>query len=131
NEGITLNRDSLELRPVDNEEGDRADSLNNLAVCLYLRYRELGAVDDLEEAVALGREALALRPPGHPCYDTPLGNLGVYLSERFEKQAEDGAAEALEEAVTLGREALKLCPQGHPNRASSLHNLAQCLADRY
>ncbi|KAI6024632.1 hypothetical protein BKA83DRAFT_3262057 [Pisolithus microcarpus] len=30
NEAITLHRHALELRPVENEEGDRSDSLQNL-----------------------------------------------------------------------------------------------------
>ena len=41
-------------------------SLNNLAVDLSTRYSQLGAMEDLNEAIVLDREALDLRPQGHP-----------------------------------------------------------------
>ncbi|KAI6018049.1 hypothetical protein BKA83DRAFT_681843 [Pisolithus microcarpus] len=128
NEAITLNRDTLELRPVENGESDRSKSLNNLAFCLCHRYRKLGTVDDLEEAIALGREALALRPPGHPRRDASLHNLGFYLWTRFEKQTE---VCDLEEAIPLLRVALKLRPPGHQWRSSTLHYLILCLSSRH
>lgn len=75
NEAITLHRNALELRLVENDKYDRSLSLNELAICLSYRYDKLEAVDDLEEAIALGREALALRPPGHPRRSVSLNNL--------------------------------------------------------
>ncbi|KAI6024607.1 hypothetical protein BKA83DRAFT_424790 [Pisolithus microcarpus] len=128
NEAITLHRDALELRPVENEEGHRSDSLISLTHCLYRRYRKLGAVDDLEEAIAFGREALALRPPGHRDRDVSLNNLGVSLWTRFEKQAE---VCHLEEAIQLLRAALELRPPGHQQRSKSLRQLILCLSSRY
>ncbi|KAI5988748.1 hypothetical protein EDD15DRAFT_1357945 [Pisolithus albus] len=128
NEAITLHRDALELRPAENEKGNRSRSLNELAVCLYRRYEKLGAVDDLEETIALGREALALRPPGHPSRYTSLHNLGSSLWTRFKKQAE---VCDLEEAIPLFRAALQLRPPGHQWRSSTLHYLILCLSSRY
>ncbi|KAI5982333.1 hypothetical protein EDD15DRAFT_150699 [Pisolithus albus] len=127
NEAITLHRDALELRPVENEKSDRSDSLSNLAFCLCRRYDKLGAVVDLEEAIALGREALELCPLGHPDRDTSLHNLGFSLSLRFEKQAE---VCDLEEAIQLLRAALELRPHGHRLRSPTLRYLILCLSSR-
>ncbi|KAI5988527.1 hypothetical protein EDD15DRAFT_2531646 [Pisolithus albus] len=128
NEAITLHREALELRPVQNEEGHRSDSLSNLAHCLSSRYDKLGTVDDLEEAIAMEREALALCPPGHPDHDFSLHNLGIYLGMRFEKQAE---ACDLEEAIQLLRAALEFHPPGHKWRSPTLQELIRCLSSRY
>ncbi|KAI5992102.1 hypothetical protein EDD15DRAFT_2368366 [Pisolithus albus] len=128
NEAITLHRDALKLRPVEDEGGDRSDSLHELAFRLFLRYETLGTVDNLEEAVALGREALALRPPGHPVRDFSLNNLGAYLRLRFKKQAE---VCDLEEAIQLLRAALELRSPGHQLRSQTLSNLILCLSSRY
>ncbi|KAI5982336.1 hypothetical protein EDD15DRAFT_150556 [Pisolithus albus] len=128
NEAITLHRDALELRPVENEEGHRSKSLHCLTFCLYYRYRELGTVDDLNEAITLGREALALCPTGHPHHDRSLHNLGVFLRRKFEKQAE---ACDLEEAIQLLRAALELRPPGHQQRSLTLPQLIICLSSRY
>ncbi|KAI6108200.1 hypothetical protein F5141DRAFT_102763 [Pisolithus sp. B1] len=66
NEAITLHREALELRPVENEHYHRSSSLSELGLCLSCRYDKLEVVDDLEEAISLRRAALELRPPGHP-----------------------------------------------------------------
>ncbi|KAI5993006.1 hypothetical protein EDD15DRAFT_2441273 [Pisolithus albus] len=128
NEAITCYRDALELRPVEDENGDRSNSLNHLGYCLGHRYRELGTVDDLEEAITIGREALALSPPGQPRRDVSLHNLGYSLLARFEAQAE---VCDLEEAIQLLRAALELRPHGHWWRSSTLHQLILCLSSRY
>ncbi|KAI6139280.1 hypothetical protein EDD17DRAFT_364942 [Pisolithus thermaeus] len=128
NEAITLHRDALKLRPVENETFHRSSSFYNLALCLSHRHDKLGAVDDLEEAIALGQEALALCPPGHPHRDVSLYNLGFDLRKRF---VEKGEICDLEEAIKLYRAALELRPPGHPERSSSLYQFVLCLSSRY
>ncbi|KAG1830981.1 hypothetical protein DFJ58DRAFT_736793 [Suillus subalutaceus] len=73
-------------------------STNNLANQLSTRFRHRGNAEDLDEAIALQREVLAL---------CPVGN-----------------AEDLDEAIALQREALALCPFGHTDRSKPLNNLA-------
>ena len=85
-------------------------------------------MEDLNEAILLNRDALALRPPGHPGRSASLGNLAVDLSTRFKQL---GEMEDLNEAIVLNREALALCPPGHPDRSASLGNLASHLSSRY
>ena len=103
-------------------------ALNNLSGRLYTRYNHLEAMEDLDEAIVLVREALDLRPQGHPDRAMSLNSLAIHLSSRYNLL---GATEDLDEAIVLDREALDLCPQGHPDRPSSLNNLAYCLSFRY
>ena len=120
-----MSSEALELRPQGHP--NRSSPLNSLASCLLTRYKQLGAVADLEEAIVLNRKALELRPQGHPNRSCSLNNLAAYLSTRYEQL---GAVADLEEAIVLNREALELCPQRHPIRSSSLNNLALCLSTR-
>ena len=88
---------------------------------------QLGGMDDLNEAIVLGREALSLCPPGHPNRSSSLSNLAVRLSSQY-NQVE--GMDNLNEAIVLTREVLSLCPPGHPNHLSSLNNLAAALSSR-
>jgi CHAT domain-containing protein/tetratricopeptide (TPR) repeat protein len=85
-------------------------------------------MEDLEEAIVLDRQALDLRPQGHPLRSSCLNNLANRLSIRYK---ELGAMEDLEEATVLVREALFLRPQGHPLRSNSLNSVANHLSTRY
>jgi tetratricopeptide (TPR) repeat protein len=64
-------------------------------------------MEDLEEAITCHREALALRPHGHPDRSSSLNNLANAVSTRFEQL---GRMEDLEEAITCHREALASLP---------------------
>ena len=97
----------------------RPHSLNNLATRFSARFDQLGAIQDLDEAIVLGREALDLDPQGHPDRSTSAINLANGLSTRYNQL---GAVQDLDEAIVLDREALDLCPQGHPDREMSLTN---------
>ncbi|KAF8441049.1 hypothetical protein L210DRAFT_3538988 [Boletus edulis BED1] len=84
-----LDSEALDLRP----KGlpDQSMSLNNLAVNLSTRYEQLGIMEDLNEAIVLGREALNFRPKGHPDRFTALDNLVRRLYDQFArtKQSKD------------------------------------------
>ncbi|KAF8429907.1 CHAT domain-containing protein [Boletus edulis BED1] len=119
-------REALNLCP----EGhpNRSMSLNNLAVDLFTRYKQLGVMEDVNEAIVVTREALDLLANGHPDRSAPLNNFAVYLSTRY---SELGVMQDLDEAIVLNREALYLCQKGHPNRAAPLNNLGIRLSTRY
>ena len=95
-------------------------SLTWLAIRLTTRYDKLGVMEDLNEAVVLDREALDLRPKGHPDRAMSLNNLAIDLIIRYEQL---WGVEDLDEAIVLVREALDLRPQGHPARSRSLNDL--------
>ncbi|KAN0088740.1 CHAT domain containing protein [Tylopilus felleus] len=107
-----------------------AQSLNDLAVYLSTQYKpeQLGAMQDLDEAVVLDRVAPGLGPKGHPDHSQSLTNLAIRLSTRYNQL---GDMQDLDEAIVLDRETLGLRPKGHPDRSSSLNNLAIDLSTRY
>jgi hypothetical protein len=71
-------------------------------------------MEDLDETIVLDREALDLRPTGHPLRSSCLNNLAADLSTRY------GQLGVIEDLLVLDREALDLRPQGHPDRSISL-----------
>ena len=87
-------------------------ALNNLSGRLYTRYNHLEAMEDLDEAIVLVREALDLRPQGHPDRAMSLNSLAIHLSSRYNQLR---VMKDLDEAIVLDREALDLRPQGHPD----------------
>ncbi|KAG1847372.1 hypothetical protein F4604DRAFT_1975809 [Suillus subluteus] len=65
-----------------------------------------GNEEDLDQAIALHREVLALHPVGHTDRSLSLNNLANELSSRFEHRGHD---KDLDQAIALHREALALC----------------------
>ena len=55
-------------------------SLNTLADHLSARYKKLGAMEDLDEAIVLDQEALNLFLQGHHDQSTSLSNIADHLS---------------------------------------------------
>ena len=125
-EAITFGRDALEFHPPDHSQGHAA-TLNSLAHYPTDRFLKLDANTDLDEAIALRRWALDLRPV-RSRRSNSLHQLALSLCHRYGKQ---GAINDLEEAITLGREALELRPSGHSGRAATLNSLADYLTNRF
>lgn len=115
----------MDLHPPGNPE--RSICLIELSDRLYDRFRREHSLSDLEEAIALSREALELCPVDHPERPSTMYKLARCVLDQFNRQYR---ASDLEEAITLSRGALELCPPGHPNRSASLHILACCLSER-
>jgi tetratricopeptide (TPR) repeat protein len=91
---------------------DRAMSLmGNIASALKTRFEQDGDRQDLEEAIQHHRDALVLRPPGHPLRGSSLNNIANALWTRF---GQGGDRKDLEEAIQHYRDALVLRPPGHP-----------------
>lgn len=88
--------------------------LNNFATCLFIRYNRLGAVEDIDKAIVVNRDALALCQPGHPDRTMALNNLAAYYFTRYNHL---GAMEDFNEAIDVGRDTLAHRPPGHPNRS--------------
>jgi hypothetical protein len=53
-------------------------SLHNLVTAVSTCFHQLGKMEDLEEAITYHRQALVLRPPGHPDRSTSLNKPFVY-----------------------------------------------------
>jgi hypothetical protein len=76
----------------------------------------------LAEAIELHRQAVYLRPLGHPGRPTSLNNLAHAVHTRFEQL---GDLDALAKAISLSCQTLDICPAGHTLRSLSLHSLAR------
>jgi hypothetical protein len=92
-----------------------------------MRFDLHGDTVDIEEAIALRRESLTLRPPPHPDRSNSLHNLARALQTRFEKQKNP---EDINEAIELHKEALAFRPPPYLDRAASLQAQAVCLSLR-
>ena len=103
----------------------RCQLLHYLSDAFYDRFKQLGRMEDLEEAIRCQRQALALRPPDR---SMSLNILAFFLRTRFKHL---GRMEDLEEAITCDRQALALRPHGHPDRSMSLNNLAISVSTRF
>ncbi|KAG1827899.1 CHAT domain-containing protein [Suillus variegatus] len=145
---IQLGREAVSLCP--EGHADRDAYLNNLAFSLRSRFIHQGNTNDLDEAIYLGalvncfnecsdigdmtraislyREALTLRPPGHPHRDTTLHNLALALKNRYDKSR---VSEDLDEAIDQYRESLWLKRLDNPERHLTLTNLSSALCSRF
>ncbi|KAG1842525.1 CHAT domain-containing protein [Suillus subalutaceus] len=169
-QAIAFQVEALDLHPVGHT--DRSSSLNNLAFLLSSRFEHLrqrqrlgsgyrtsegsagfvpGNEEDLDQAIALQMEALALHPVSHIDRSSSLNNLAMQLSSRFEHRGNDedldqaialhrealalcphrGNCKDLDQAIALHREALALCLVGHTRQSLSLDNLVNQLSFRF
>ncbi|KAJ7467605.1 hypothetical protein FB451DRAFT_1137397 [Mycena latifolia] len=102
--------------------------LNHLATALTARFHLCANSDDIQQAVALIRQALESWPVGRPEKDGCIANAATILHERF---ISIGDPADLDESTALHRHELELRPAPHPERSKSLGNLANTLADRF
>ncbi|MGD9486312.1 tetratricopeptide repeat protein, partial [Streptomyces sp. TRM70308] len=83
------------------------------------------AVADLNQAVAVAREAVEAVPSGHPDRAALLNNLGSALRARFERT---GDLADLDHAIELTRQALAESPVDGPRYPTILSNLGAMLS---
>ncbi len=99
---IELVRQVLSTTPGDHP--DRAGILNVLCVGLQVRSERAGALADLDEAIAVGWEAVGAFQDGQSARRAmALSNLSVALRMRFERT---GVAADLDGAIAVAREAV-------------------------
>jgi tetratricopeptide (TPR) repeat protein len=91
--------------------------LATLADLLVARYRRFHHPDDLKEAIAMGRRAVAATPSDHREWTCRMVSLGGELVRNA-----SGDAERLREGIQLLRLAAAKDPLGHPHRSS--HRIA-------
>ncbi|WP_157239230.1 CHAT domain-containing protein [Catenuloplanes japonicus] len=102
--------------------------LSNLGLALRIRFERIGEGGDLDESIALHREAAALTPATDPSRGRYLSNLGLALRIRFER---NGDFADLGEAVAVTREAVESSPPDAPDLYRLLTNLGVALRERY
>src|SRR5580658_4859381 len=103
-------------------DSSRAAVLNEIARQRFSDYVADGASASLVEAIARWREAVAVMPADSPDRAEPLGNLGVGLLRRYDR---NGNLADLDAGISHVWEALSLTPPfDSANRASGLINLS-------
>ena len=80
---------------------DRAALVHEAVIALLTHYERRGDVGDLNEGVALAREALTLEPSGHPDRSASLIHLALAVGNRYELS---GEVVDLNESIALYRE---------------------------
>ena len=106
-------------RPVD---------LTTLCALLAERGRRTKNLQDLEDAVDVGRQALHIVRPDDRLFQPCQNNLALALRSRFETHPR---ADDLDEAVRLAHRATASVPSTAPQRADHQLNLALALHNRY
>ncbi|KAG1780660.1 CHAT domain-containing protein [Suillus placidus] len=124
-EGIHLRRVVLELCPLGN---NHLLALSKLIGALRSRFEQCGSINDLDESIQCGREAVSLCSEGHSHRASYLMILGYSLQSRFDHR---GNPHDLDEVISLFEEALRLSPVGHESRCLSLGHLGLALYKRF
>ncbi|PPQ91121.1 LOW QUALITY PROTEIN: hypothetical protein CVT25_011600 [Psilocybe cyanescens] len=122
-EAIKLHRDALPV--FSSRPRERYAPVFLIADGFICLFQESGRQADLDEAILLYAEALALSDAPHFQRARRLNGLGVALRKRFEKN-DDFA-----KVIALHREGLKLCPLPYLERDNSLSGLAAALTSRF
>ncbi|KAJ7731070.1 tetratricopeptide repeat-containing protein [Mycena metata] len=113
---------------MDSDELDVAIELNSAAQVLQTRFEQQGNTKDIEDAIVLFREAVALSTQSHPNRDSFLHNLGTAVKSRFERR---GDRKDMDEAIELLNQALVFRASPHPDRDKSLDTLALVVSERF
>ncbi len=110
------------------DDPQRPLHLSKLCVALQRRFDRTGAIEDLDQAITMGRQAVESIPADHPHRSTYLSNLGGALQRRFERT---GLLENLDDAITVDRQAVESIPADHPHRPVCLSTLGVALMRRF
>jgi tetratricopeptide (TPR) repeat protein len=129
-EGISQMRMALDAfsEPDDETEEFCVTALTNLGTTLCAWFEESRDTPALVEAIQLHREALDLRPPGHPERALMLNNLGKSLLMWYQHVRD---TTALAWSIERLQEAIALLPPGHPDLGTCMSNLASSLFELF
>ncbi|KAF3924663.1 hypothetical protein AA313_de0204774 [Arthrobotrys entomopaga] len=111
---------------------ERANALNNLAICYETRYSIASSFNDLQVAIKLSEEAVATAAKtmarNHPDTASMLSNLALFLRLKFEHT---GDITDINMAIKRSEEAMATVLYNHPEKAMILSGLACAFATRF
>ncbi|RDA91323.1 hypothetical protein CP533_1569 [Ophiocordyceps camponoti-saundersi (nom. inval.)] len=127
-EAVNLIRSVIAEAPPDDSPG-LPERLISLATVLqeHYHYPNLGTIGDLEEAITVGREAIAAIAPDNPNFSYILGVLGSCLFDYYNYNQEP---KHLDEAISLCRQAIST-PSVKGQRSRWLTDLGGYLDEGY
>ncbi|KAJ7495562.1 TPR-like protein [Mycena latifolia] len=102
--------------------------LANLGSALDRRFKRLGDLRDLDQAVAKSDAAVGLTPDDYPAKAAFLNTLGNCLVSRFERV---GDLADIDQAVAKLEASIRLTPDGHPDKPSRINNLGTSRLRRF
>jgi hypothetical protein len=91
---------------------------------LTARYQRIGDLEDLESAVQIWNEVVAITPGDQSDRPSHLRGLAISLTARYQRI---GDLKDLVAAHEVAEKAANLTPEGHPERARNLQSLAMSL----
>ncbi|KAM0206201.1 hypothetical protein ACHAQI_008500 [Fusarium lateritium] len=126
-EAVTHAKAALDVTPEDSPT--RHNQLHNLASVLLKKFiRVQDDAMELDQAIALSREAAASVPKDHPDLATYLNRLMAGLNKRHDRK---GSVEDLEEGIQVGRHVVEITKDVYNGRAFAVSTLAVLLKKRF
>ncbi|KAF3797102.1 hypothetical protein GCG54_00009071 [Colletotrichum gloeosporioides] len=125
---IQAARKAADLTPEDDEY--KASRLSEFSHRIHTRYKRLGRLSDLQEAIQAADQAIEASP-GIQNEATRAGwrsNLAFLVTARFRHT---GESKDLEHGIRYAREAVEATPADHRERSNRLNNLGHVLYSTY
>ncbi|KAF9046241.1 CHAT domain-containing protein [Panaeolus papilionaceus] len=113
--------------PTSSEE-ETAEVCDRLGYMKAFLFKATGIHSVIDDAIVLGRQAVASTPMSHTKRATRLDNLGFSLSSRY--RSTDNLDD-LQESIKLAKESLEAASSTHPDRDMYLINLSARLIERH
>ncbi|KAI8295940.1 putative 30S ribosomal protein S17-like protein [Colletotrichum sp. SAR 10_98] len=108
----------------------KASRLSELSHRIHTKYKRLGRLSDLQEAIQSAEQAIEASPGIHS-EATRAGwrsDLAFLVTARFRHT---GESKDLEDGICYAREAVEVTPADHRERSNRLNNLGHVLYSRY
>ncbi|CZR64738.1 uncharacterized protein PAC_14637 [Phialocephala subalpina] len=131
-DSIKLDARSRELLPAGSPE--IVSALFSRAKGLIERFRLVGYIGDLEDAITSSKEAVEIMPKNRLERFNIMMELAVSLKLRFEhsgRKSHSGSTEDLDDAISLGEQVLREAPRDYPERADWLGAHGNALGARF
>ncbi|KAM0281388.1 hypothetical protein ACHAO9_010760 [Fusarium lateritium] len=106
---------------------ERPNQIFKVAHRHFTRYRRLGLMTDLDNAIQLGTEAVNLTPEDHPQRTPRLINLSIYWHDKY-PGTDDQNVQGLQDSIQASRNAIATLPDTYPHRGTLLDRLSTKLA---
>ncbi|KAG9081570.1 hypothetical protein FS749_007568 [Ceratobasidium sp. UAMH 11750] len=123
---VESDRKALELTP----DGDSAKShrLHCLGTSLFNRFKNLGNLCDIDEAIECGTQVVSLVSDSHPLFSAFLSGLGSSYQARIERL---GESSDINEAIECQEKAVVATSAEHPDGTIWLQNLGNSYLSRF
>lgn len=120
-EDLAAEQKILEIMPEGHPE--RPSQIFKVAHRHFTRYRRLGLMSDLDNAIQLGTEAVQLTSEDHPQRTQRLINLSIYWHDKYPGTDEQNV-QGLQDSIQASREAIAALSDTYAHRGTLLDRLS-------